>query len=232
MAGAGRPTAARQHRDGAPGARPAVPGTRGRGTRPAPARAGRSRRHRARGGGAGPSHDVGGRSTRCRCRRLRCAATASSWRGCCATCSRTRCTLRSDVRVECRWRATDGGVTLTVRDDGPGVPAAERAPDLRPVRPAGRARGRADTGGSGLGLAIVAAVARRHGGAVELLADGSARRRDLRAAAAGGRAVSVRPSRSGAPPATRSGSSGRGPRTSRRGSRRVRGPAGRCPRRR
>jgi signal transduction histidine kinase len=58
----------------------------------------------------------------------------------------------------------DGQATLTVEDDGPGVPA-ELAPTLfeRFVRGAG------DRGGSfGLGLAIVRAVAESHGGTVTL----------------------------------------------------------------
>ena len=57
------------------------------------------------------------------------------------------------------------GGEVTVRDSGPGVPAAE-APFVfdRFYRGAG-ARGR---GGSGLGLAIVRQVAEAHGGSVEV----------------------------------------------------------------
>jgi signal transduction histidine kinase len=59
--------------------------------------------------------------------------------------------------------AVAGGVVLTVDDDGPGIPAAERERVLdRFVRlDEGRDR---DSGGSGLGLAIVRAVAEAHGG--------------------------------------------------------------------
>jgi signal transduction histidine kinase len=71
-------------------------------------------------------------------------------------------------RVELSLTTTDGEVQMTVHDDGPGVPAAARDRIFDRFVRADDARSR-QTGGSGLGLAIVAAVARRHGGAVELL---------------------------------------------------------------
>ncbi|MDQ7878993.1 HAMP domain-containing sensor histidine kinase [Microbacterium sp. QXD-8] len=60
---------------------------------------------------------------------------------------------------------SDGQVLLTVDDDGPGVPAAERERIFeRFVRlDEGRAR---DAGGSGLGLAIARAIAEAEGGSV------------------------------------------------------------------
>ncbi|AZQ34534.1 HAMP domain-containing histidine kinase [Streptomyces cyaneochromogenes] len=63
--------------------------------------------------------------------------------------------------------AGDGWVRLVVEDDGPGIPAAERARVLdRFVRlDESRARG---AGGAGLGLAIVAEVAGAHRGRVEV----------------------------------------------------------------
>jgi signal transduction histidine kinase len=56
---------------------------------------------------------------------------------------------------------------LTIADDGPGIPAADRERVFeRFVRlDEGRAR---DAGGSGLGLAIVADVVTAHGGRVRI----------------------------------------------------------------
>jgi signal transduction histidine kinase len=71
-------------------------------------------------------------------------------------------------RVELSLATTDGEVRMTVHDDGPGVPVAARDRIFDRFVRADDARSR-QTGGSGLGLSIVAAIARRHGGAVELL---------------------------------------------------------------
>jgi signal transduction histidine kinase len=57
----------------------------------------------------------------------------------------------------------DEGVVVTVEDDGPGVPAAQRARIFEPFHTAGKGRG-----GTGLGLAIVHGVAEEHGAAVEV----------------------------------------------------------------
>jgi two-component system sensor histidine kinase PrrB len=61
-------------------------------------------------------------------------------------------------------RVEDGGTSITVDDDGPGIPPGERSAVV------GRfARGaNAQRPGSGLGLAIVASEAARHGGTLEL----------------------------------------------------------------
>ena len=69
--------------------------------------------------------------------------------------------------VEVRLEAAGGVVELLVGDDGPGVPATDRKRVFeRFVRlDDGRSRAR---GGTGLGLSIVAAVARAHGGSVEV----------------------------------------------------------------
>jgi two-component system OmpR family sensor kinase len=67
---------------------------------------------------------------------------------------------RVDVSVE----RIDGAPALIVRDDGPGIPADERAHAFERF-----ARGRrADVPGSGLGLAIVKRIAERHGATVTL----------------------------------------------------------------
>jgi len=68
------------------------------------------------------------------------------------------------TRIWAATEAADGQVTLTVQDDGPGIPS-ELMPRVfeRFVR-SGRDGGR----GSGLGLSIVRAVVDSHGGSVEL----------------------------------------------------------------
>lgn len=64
-------------------------------------------------------------------------------------------------------RSVSGQVRLTVADDGPGVPPAEREHIFERFVRLDDARAR-DTGGAGLGLAIVAAVAEAHRGAVHV----------------------------------------------------------------
>lgn len=66
------------------------------------------------------------------------------------------------VRLEAQWRA--GAVEVTVTDDGPGVPAAERARVFERFY-------RSDASGApgfGLGLSLVAAAAEQHGAEVRL----------------------------------------------------------------
>jgi signal transduction histidine kinase len=60
---------------------------------------------------------------------------------------------------------SDGQVLLTIDDDGPGVPAAERERIFERFVRLDEARAR-DAGGSGLGLAIVRAIAEAEGGSV------------------------------------------------------------------
>lgn len=63
-------------------------------------------------------------------------------------------------------RRPEGMVEISVDDDGPGVPAEERATLLQPF--ARGARARAETPGLGLGLHLVAQVVHAHGGTVRL----------------------------------------------------------------
>jgi len=60
-----------------------------------------------------------------------------------------------------------GFVRLSVRDDGPGVPAAQQAKVFQRFSRGDSARSR-NGGSTGLGLSIVAAVAAAHGGSVHL----------------------------------------------------------------
>ncbi|MFB9762779.1 sensor histidine kinase [Nocardioides kongjuensis] len=73
----------------------------------------------------------------------------------------------ADRRVVVGVRQQPDGVVLTVEDDGPGVPVAERERVFERFRRLDDARSR-DAGGSGLGLAIVREVVATHGGSVEL----------------------------------------------------------------
>jgi signal transduction histidine kinase len=58
-------------------------------------------------------------------------------------------------------------VVLTVGDDGPGIPEAERQRVLKRFVRLDESRSR-DDGGSGLGLAIVDEVVRAHGGSISI----------------------------------------------------------------
>lgn len=70
-------------------------------------------------------------------------------------------------RCEVTVAAHGGNVTIQVDDDGPGIPALERAAVLEPFYRLEGSRNRA-TGGSGLGLAIVKQIVDGHGGEVEI----------------------------------------------------------------
>jgi signal transduction histidine kinase len=78
----------------------------------------------------------------------------------------------AETRVDVRVGDDSGFAWVSVRDDGPGVPAdqADKVFDRFYRGDAARARSRR---GTGLGLAIARALARRHGGDVELEPTGS-----------------------------------------------------------
>lgn len=71
---------------------------------------------------------------------------------------------RPDGRVRAVLRTAGDTVLLRVDDDGPGIPASERAAALEPFRRGFRPR----APGTGLGLAIVAQQAALHGGTLTL----------------------------------------------------------------
>ena len=60
------------------------------------------------------------------------------------------------------------GLRISVHDDGPGIPEAQRAAAAKPFVRLEAARGQNQGGGVGLGLAIAADVARSHGGQLVL----------------------------------------------------------------
>ncbi|WP_235974589.1 ATP-binding protein [Stappia albiluteola] len=70
-------------------------------------------------------------------------------------------TVRIEGRNAERW------LTITVEDDGPGIPPEERENVFRPFYRLDAARSR-EAGGSGLGLAIARDIARAHGGDILL----------------------------------------------------------------
>ncbi|MGH8794665.1 MAG: sensor histidine kinase [Stackebrandtia sp.] len=73
----------------------------------------------------------------------------------------------AETRVTVTCRVVDGGARITVSDDGPGVPADDRARVFNRFTRLDDARGR-DSGGAGLGLPITAELVAAHGGSIEL----------------------------------------------------------------
>ena len=63
--------------------------------------------------------------------------------------------------------ATQGEITITIGDDGPGIPEAELQRVFEPFYRLEQSRNR-DTGGTGLGLAIAQSIAQAHGGQIAL----------------------------------------------------------------
>jgi len=70
-------------------------------------------------------------------------------------------------RIEILAEHDDRHLSITVDDDGPGIPEDKRADVFRPFHRLDEARNQ-DSGGSGLGLTIVRDIARAHGGEVRL----------------------------------------------------------------
>jgi signal transduction histidine kinase len=75
------------------------------------------------------------------------------------------------ARISFALSAADDAVVLTVEDDGPGIPEADRARVMERFVRLDDARAR-DAGGSGLGLAIAAEVVAAHGGAIRIAGSG------------------------------------------------------------
>lgn len=73
----------------------------------------------------------------------------------------------ADAEVWVRCRVAAGQVTLTVVDDGPGIPESERERVFHRFTRLDDSRGR-DSGGAGLGLPIAADLTAAHGGNVTL----------------------------------------------------------------
>jgi signal transduction histidine kinase len=77
---------------------------------------------------------------------------------------------RSSVTVELGEH--DGVAVLAVRDDGPGIPAADRERVFERFTRLDDARSR-DAGGSGLGLSITRQIVEAHGGTIRVDTDGT-----------------------------------------------------------
>jgi len=76
-----------------------------------------------------------------------------------------------DGPVELTIHGTDGSVEFRVRDQGPGIPADQRAHIGEPFYRSDASRAR-ETGGTGLGLYLARQVARAHGGELSLVETG------------------------------------------------------------
>lgn len=87
--------------------------------------------------------------------------------------------VRYGTRAEVSVTLTDRSLRISVEDDGPGIPADQRAEAVKPFSRLDPARNQNKGTGVGLGLAIAADVARAHGGVLRL--GGSDRLGGLRA---------------------------------------------------
>lgn len=75
---------------------------------------------------------------------------------------------RHGSRVRLTLRPSPRSIAFIVEDDGPGIPAPERARALQPFTRLDSARNQDEGSGVGLGLAIALDAARSHGGGLEL----------------------------------------------------------------
>ena len=71
-----------------------------------------------------------------------------------------------DAPVEVSVEHDPGGLTMSIRDRGPGVPPAELERIFEPFYRVAESRDR-DSGGEGIGLAITAQVVKAHGGSAK-----------------------------------------------------------------
>lgn len=76
--------------------------------------------------------------------------------------------VRYGARAEVSVMLSDKALRIRVEDDGPGIPAAQRAQATRPFTRLDPARNQDKGGGVGLGLAIAVDIARSHGGVLRL----------------------------------------------------------------
>jgi two-component system osmolarity sensor histidine kinase EnvZ len=76
--------------------------------------------------------------------------------------------VRYGQKVEVRLEFQDRLMRVTVEDDGPGIPEADREEALRPFTRLGAERDPNRGGGVGLGLSIAADIALSHGGYLRL----------------------------------------------------------------
>ncbi|MCB1340798.1 MAG: two-component sensor histidine kinase [Pseudooceanicola sp.] len=72
------------------------------------------------------------------------------------------------TRAEVSVALTERSLRLRVEDDGPGIPADQRAEAVKPFARLDQSRNQNRGGGVGLGLAIVSDIARAHGGVLRL----------------------------------------------------------------
>ena len=75
--------------------------------------------------------------------------------------------LKYGNRAQAALHSMQDEITITIDDDGPGIPEAELQRVFEPFYRLEQSRSR-DTGGSGLGLAIAQSIIQAHGGQITL----------------------------------------------------------------